>query len=75
VFPSDADIEQNKISVLAPIGTAILGCRVEDIVEWMVPAGTTCEVGSDAGPVSGMGRRGASVMVPRRTQLAMSVTA
>ena len=25
VFPSDADIEQNKISILAPIGTAILG--------------------------------------------------
>ncbi|WP_447979976.1 nucleoside diphosphate kinase regulator [Candidatus Nitrospira bockiana] len=39
VFPSDAKLEQNKISVLAPIGTAVLGYRVGDIVEWQVPAG------------------------------------
>ena len=39
VFPSDADIELNKISVLAPIGTAMLGYRVGDIIEWEVPAG------------------------------------
>lgn len=39
VFPSDADIEQNKISILAPIGTAILGCRAGDKVDWLVPAG------------------------------------
>ena len=39
VFPSDADIELNKISVLAPIGTAMLGYRVGDIIEWKVPAG------------------------------------
>ncbi|MDD3087286.1 MAG: GreA/GreB family elongation factor [Candidatus Omnitrophica bacterium] len=39
VYPEDADIEQNKISVLAPIGTAILGYKVGDIIEWNVPAG------------------------------------
>lgn len=39
VFPSDADIEQNKISILAPIGTAILGYRTGDRVDWLVPAG------------------------------------
>jgi regulator of nucleoside diphosphate kinase len=39
VFPSDADIEANKISILAPIGTAILGYRAGDLVEWPVPAG------------------------------------
>ena len=33
VFPEDADIDQNKISVLAPIGTAILGYRVGDTIE------------------------------------------
>ena len=27
VFPRDADFAQGKISVLAPVGTAILGCR------------------------------------------------
>lgn len=39
VFPSDADIEHRKISILAPIGTAILGCRSGDRVDWLVPAG------------------------------------
>ncbi len=39
VYPEDADIEQNKISILAPIGTAILGYKVGDIIEWKVPAG------------------------------------
>jgi regulator of nucleoside diphosphate kinase len=39
VFPSDANIELNKISVLAPIGTAMLGYLVGDVIEWEVPAG------------------------------------
>jgi regulator of nucleoside diphosphate kinase len=39
VFPSDADMAQNKLSILAPIGTAILGYRTGDTVDWQVPAG------------------------------------
>lgn len=39
VYPSDADLEQGKISVLAPIGTALLGYRVGDVVSWPVPGG------------------------------------
>jgi regulator of nucleoside diphosphate kinase len=39
VFPKDADIDSGSISVLAPVGTAILGYRQGDIVEWPVPAG------------------------------------
>jgi regulator of nucleoside diphosphate kinase len=39
VFPSDANIEQDKISVLAPIGTALLGYRAGDTIEWRVPSG------------------------------------
>jgi regulator of nucleoside diphosphate kinase len=39
VFPSGANLEQRKISVLAPIGTALLGYRVGDTVEWDVPGG------------------------------------
>ncbi|MEW6740440.1 MAG: nucleoside diphosphate kinase regulator [Nitrospirota bacterium] len=39
VFPSDADVAQNKISVLAPIGTALIGYGVGDIITWKVPAG------------------------------------
>ena len=39
VFPSEADSGQGKISVLAPIGTALLGHRVGDTVEWRGPGG------------------------------------
>ena len=38
VFPGEADINQGKISILVPIGTAILGYRVGDTVIWQVPA-------------------------------------
>ena len=41
VYPSDADISDNRISVLSPIGTAILGYREGDIIEWKVPSGVT----------------------------------
>lgn len=40
VFPADADVESGKISVLAPIGTAMIGYRVGDTIKWQVPAGT-----------------------------------
>lgn len=39
VFPNEADIRQDKISVLAPVGTAMLGYRVGDRFEWPVPDG------------------------------------
>ena len=38
-FPEDTDIDQDKISVLAPVGTAMLGRRVGDVFEGKVPAG------------------------------------
>jgi regulator of nucleoside diphosphate kinase len=37
VYPVDANIEAGKISVLAPLGTAMLGYRVGDEFEWNVP--------------------------------------
>jgi regulator of nucleoside diphosphate kinase len=39
VFPQDADMAESKISVLAPIGTAMLGYRVGDVFSWNVPDG------------------------------------
>jgi regulator of nucleoside diphosphate kinase len=39
VYPHEADIEAAKLSVLAPVGTALLGYRTGDVVEWPVPAG------------------------------------
>ncbi len=39
VFPIDANIEDGRISVLAPLGTAMIGYRVGDEFEWVVPYG------------------------------------
>ena len=39
VFPTEADFAEGKISVLAPIGTAILGYSLGDTIEWPVPSG------------------------------------
>ena len=39
VYPAEANIVEGKLSVLAPIGTAILGHRVGDLVRWQVPNG------------------------------------
>lgn len=40
VFPGDARLEDNRISILAPVGTALLGYRVGDTITWKVPGGT-----------------------------------
>ena len=39
VFPGDADSARGKVSILAPIGTAVLGYKIGDMIEWEVPAG------------------------------------
>ena len=41
VYPEEADIEADRLSVLAPVGTALLGYRAGDVVEWPVPAGVS----------------------------------
>ena len=37
VYPKDADPEQSKVSVLSPVGRALLGGRVNDRVRVVVP--------------------------------------
>jgi regulator of nucleoside diphosphate kinase len=39
VFPGQANYQERKISVLAPVGTALLGYRVGDVIEWEMPRG------------------------------------
>jgi regulator of nucleoside diphosphate kinase len=39
VYPHDAQPSQGRISVLAPLGTALLGYREGDEVEWLMPGG------------------------------------
>ena len=41
VYPNEIDPEENRISVLSPIGTAILGYREGDVIQWEVPSGKT----------------------------------
>lgn len=40
VYPRDADGDPGKVSVLAPVGSAILGLRVGDSIQWPMPGGT-----------------------------------
>ena len=39
VYPQHASIEQKKISVTAPLGSALLGLREDDEIEWIFPDG------------------------------------
>jgi len=39
VSPAEADVKARRISVLAPLGTALLGYREGDEVEWLMPGG------------------------------------
>jgi regulator of nucleoside diphosphate kinase len=39
VTPDKADIKENKISIMAPIGAALIGFRQGQKVKWQVPGG------------------------------------
>lgn len=39
-FPADADAARQRVSVLAPLGAALLGCRVGQDAVWETPEGT-----------------------------------
>lgn len=40
VYPKDADANRGWISVLAPIGSALLGLKVGQEIEWQLPTGS-----------------------------------
>lgn len=39
VYPAQADINAGRISILVPVGTALLGLRVEQSIDWELPSG------------------------------------
>ena len=39
VYPDQANVAESKISILAPIGIALLGLRMDEVIEWPVPSG------------------------------------
>ncbi len=41
VYPQAAEPSEGRVSVLAPVGSALLGLTIGDVVEWPVPRGRT----------------------------------
>lgn len=41
VFPWDADAGRGRVSVLAPVGAALLGLSVGQTIDWPLPGGRT----------------------------------
>lgn len=39
VYPKDADSNSGKVSVLAPLGCALLGLRADQAIDWDMPGG------------------------------------
>jgi regulator of nucleoside diphosphate kinase len=39
VYPGSADIDAGRISILVPIGTALLGLRTGQSIDWELPSG------------------------------------
>ena len=39
VYPRDADGSPDKVSILAPVGSALLGLRAGQSIQWPVPGG------------------------------------
>ncbi|MEH6417771.1 nucleoside diphosphate kinase regulator [Pseudomonas sp. CGJS7] len=44
VYPRDADGSAERISILAPIGTALLGLRVGASIDWPLPGGRSARL-------------------------------
>lgn len=44
VYPKDADGSADRISVLAPVGSALLGLSVGDAIDWPRPGGGVSKV-------------------------------
>jgi len=41
VYPDQANMKANKISIFSPVATALIGYKVSDEIDWMVPSGLT----------------------------------
>lgn len=44
VFPREANVDEGKVSVLAPVGTALLGLSVGQSIHWDAPGGRRLEL-------------------------------
>ena len=39
VFPQEADVDAGKVSILAPVGSALLGLSIGQSIDWTTPEG------------------------------------
>ncbi len=39
VYPQDADVTKGRVSILAPVGIALIGLRVGQTIQWPMPNG------------------------------------
>lgn len=39
VYPHEANIEEGKVSILAPVGSALIGLRIGESIRWPLPNG------------------------------------
>jgi regulator of nucleoside diphosphate kinase len=44
VYPQDANVTAKKISILAPVGIALIGLRVNQSIDWPLPNGSTRKI-------------------------------
>ena len=44
VYPKDANADAGKISILAPVGSALLGLQVGQHIDWPAPGGKTLKL-------------------------------
>ena len=41
VYPEQANMKENKISIFSPVASALIGYRVNDEIDWVIPSGMT----------------------------------
>ena len=41
VYPDKANVKENKISIFSPVAAALIGYKVNDEIDWVVPGGPT----------------------------------
>ncbi|AXA57941.1 nucleoside diphosphate kinase regulator [Pseudomonas thivervalensis] len=44
VYPQDAKADEGRISILAPVGSALLGLKVGQHIDWPAPGGKTLKL-------------------------------
>jgi regulator of nucleoside diphosphate kinase len=57
VYPGEADIAENRISVLTPMGTALIGATIGQVVYWSSRDGRELSVTVEAVDTSASGQR------------------